>query len=89
MKRYLPFVIIAGVLIVLVVGYFAFLRQRLDNSAPFAVGANPPSTIPHLTSAPTQSAAPPASPAERAATRPSSHADEPPGRHFRDRRGVW
>ena len=42
MKRYLPFAIIAGVLIVVIVGSVAFVRsRRADTAVPFAGGESP------------------------------------------------
>src|SRR5882724_11388460 len=41
MKRYLPFVIIAGVFVVAIVGYVTLVRsRRVDSSTPFAAGVS-------------------------------------------------
>lgn len=60
MKRYLPFVIIAGVLIVAIVGSVAFVRsRRSDTTLPFAGGPSPtPAIQPTAPPASTQPSAP-------------------------------
>src|ERR1700730_9015791 len=72
MKRYLPFVIIASVLIVVVVGSVALIRSRsADTSAPFAGVANStPAIQPLGTPAANQTAAPPPASQPSAAVSP-------------------